>query len=728
MSYARRACGRAQAARRLLALLVGCLVLGQALPTAASPGDGRRPVRPRATAAVAQQPGPEILYAPPAAAPQLENTGVWQAAPILVAGASAYRNGEFLYQDFLYDDLGASSAYTYPAAPGYAGNAADLVEIRLKPLTDATAIRLTFNSMLDPALVGTTIALGTSAATRAFPHSANTKAPGEVFVTAYGTTADAVDAATGQPMALPAPTVTVDLVRRQVEVRVPYTVYDPRGRSAVRIAAAAGLWDTTNNRYLTPPGGTATGSVFYNAGFRYDEPLVGGTVGMRESQQSSVLGSGDVSPFFAEVDFTKLAAGVTDDLAGQHTGVPVTGFMNRIFASHYETKQGRGDATSLQTQNCPQPCAPARAGRLQSYSLYIPSKPLPTAGYGLTVMLHSSGGTANQYQGSQGAIQLGERGTGSIVITPEARGPSYFYYGQAAADVFEAWADAARLYRLDPDSTVVTGTSMGGYGSYKLAATYPDLFASVVPVVPCPTGGVFYAPGGHVPGGEASAIVHVASSLRHVPAFSLQSVNDPICTYTGELGAASIFQRLDALNYQYEAWSFYATEHLLVGNLLPYNPGPIVDFVSRYRRVPDPVHLSYVVNAEMTQPEVGLTTGNVYWLSGLTVRDKARAVPTGGVEAFSYGYGVSDPAVVPTDTGTGLYPGVLYPFSYQRKYPSAGSAQPVQNRLDLTLTNLSAVTVDPVRARIGCDAAVNVTTDGSVTITLAGCGRTITAG
>src|SRR3954453_2183101 len=112
----------------------------------------------------APRPGPDVLYAPPASAPQLENTGIWQAPPILVSGATAYRSGEFLYQDFLYDDRGAGDAYGYPADARYAGNAADLVELRLKPLTGELAIRLTYNSMVDPALVSTTVALGSSGA------------------------------------------------------------------------------------------------------------------------------------------------------------------------------------------------------------------------------------------------------------------------------------------------------------------------------------------------------------------------------------------------------------------------------------------------------------------------------------------------------------------------------------------------------------------------------------
>ena len=130
------------------------------------------------------RPGPDILYEPPATAPQLTNAGPWQAEPILVSGASAYRDGEFLYQDFLYDDHGANSGrrdandprsnagtasdtfsmpngtYTYPTDPVYAMNAADLVELRVKPLAGATAFRITLNTMKDPSLVATTIAIG----------------------------------------------------------------------------------------------------------------------------------------------------------------------------------------------------------------------------------------------------------------------------------------------------------------------------------------------------------------------------------------------------------------------------------------------------------------------------------------------------------------------------------------------------------------------------------------
>src|SRR3954453_22150423 len=91
-----RSCRRAFIAA-FAGLLAGC----SAVPAVglAAPGSLYRGPGPR--------PGPDILYAAPAPAPQLTNAGPWQAPPILVSGATAYRQGEFLYQDFLYDDHGA---------------------------------------------------------------------------------------------------------------------------------------------------------------------------------------------------------------------------------------------------------------------------------------------------------------------------------------------------------------------------------------------------------------------------------------------------------------------------------------------------------------------------------------------------------------------------------------------------------------------------------------------
>src|SRR4051794_16146634 len=206
------------------------------------------------------RPGPDALYGPPADAPQLRNVEPWKAEPILVSGAQAYRGGEWLYQDFLYDDHGASGgsdsnspfganaflfsptagAYTYPTDPVYANNAADLVELRVRALPDATAFRVTLNTLKDPERVGFTIARGTSASAVSGPHGAGVSSPAQLSLTVHGATAELTGAAGAAKQ--PAPTAAVDLTRRQIDVRVPHAAWDP-GTSKVRITIGVGLWD-----------------------------------------------------------------------------------------------------------------------------------------------------------------------------------------------------------------------------------------------------------------------------------------------------------------------------------------------------------------------------------------------------------------------------------------------------------------------------------------------------
>src|SRR5947207_2650801 len=389
------------------------------------------------------RPGPDVLYWPLADAPQLQNTGPWKADPILISGASAYRQGEFLYQDFLYDDTGARGTsgagpgtYTYPTDPVYARNAADIVEIRFKLLAKGTAVRLTYNTMLNPELVATTIALGDAAGVKPMPHGANMQAPAEVFVTVHGFGGDIVDAATGAVKNADL-TVAVDQERRQIHLCIPFDAFDPSGKT-VRVAAGTGLWDLANNRYLIPvatatatlPGGAGAlvnPPAFFNVAFRYDEPINGNNGNTR---QGTVLQTGDLSPFYADIDFVALQRHANDDMAGQFGGVPQTGYMNRILASHFESAQGRGSATTLQPDLCPAGgcLPPSYAGRLEPYEIYVPAVAPQASGYGLFVNPHAAGGNQNNYPAfaSRWQVQVGERNIPYISFTPNARGTAYW--------------------------------------------------------------------------------------------------------------------------------------------------------------------------------------------------------------------------------------------------------------------------------------------------------------
>jgi len=104
-----------------------------------------------------ERPGPPLLYERPPLAPQLSVQDPFAAEPLLVSGTDAYRQGEYLYQDYLFDDRGADTVpgsgsrsapgsdiaastagdVLYPTAKRYARNAADIVELRIRLTADA---------------------------------------------------------------------------------------------------------------------------------------------------------------------------------------------------------------------------------------------------------------------------------------------------------------------------------------------------------------------------------------------------------------------------------------------------------------------------------------------------------------------------------------------------------------------------------------------------------------
>jgi len=652
--------------------------------------------------------GPDVLHWPVARSPQLDNTGIWRAEPILVSGASAYRDGEFLYQDFLYDDLGDGSS-SYPDEPArYAGNAADFVELRLTPLDDATAIRITYNTLLDPDVVASTLALGTSPGPRPWPHGARASGPAEVFVTVHGERAEVVDAATGEAVAATVP-VEVDLDRRQVELRVPHAVFDPSGRTDVRVAAATGVWDPATGRYRAPDDGAA----LYNVGFRYHESQhprgIPVATWWRDSNQSAALADGDISEFAARVDFTKLAHEVDDDMPGEPGGVPVTGSMTRIYVSHFADGQGRGETTNS-TRSCDPPqCSVQFRGALQPYFVHVPAERPEPGGYGLTAYLHGCGNNQHELFGSQIARELATRGPASLVIAGGARGDCLWYQGVAMANLFEIWADVATRYRLDPDRTRLTGYSMGGYGTLRTASLYPELFARILAIHPCTSRGAA--------GTGGDPVTASLASLRHLPVALWNSVNDPLCLYAT---TRQVRDELDALGYATNLFTL-ANDHFtdITNDVMT----PALDWVGGSTVTRDPARVTYVVHPEHAYPRYGLNPDHAYWVSGLRVRDESGG--TGTIDVTSHGLGTSSGGLLPLRAGSGILTGgelfPALPYAFETRDPAPAITTPKADRIELTVRNITTVTIHPERAGISCGATIAVDTDGPVTVTLAGC-------
>jgi hypothetical protein len=725
-----------QRLRPLLALCAVTSLAGAGL-AAAAPSSGGVP-----TVTSGQRPGPAVLYAPAPRAPQLENIGVWKADPILVSGAQSYRDGEWLYQDYLLDDHGATGAldsddpygagdhlyspaggtFTYPRDKVYANNAADLVELRIKPLRSATAFPVTLNTLQDASRSAFTIALGTGGASVPWPHAAGVSSPAQVFLTWHGNFVEA-DIRTTPVASVVKLTAKVDLLRRQVTIELPHKVWNP-GTAKVRTTIGVGLWDKDANTYLAPqpgaasetkPGGAAPRPVaIVNVGPRFAEPIpayVGSNMAdtavhghatapwWRERQQSQQLTQGDVQPFFADVDFGKLARAVRDD-----SGVPTSGPMDRIFASHYSFGQGVDISKvcyTLGTFNAGSKCIGRFVGQLQNYALYVPKKPVPAKGYGMTLLLHSLSANYNQYLGSKNQSQLGERGPGSLVLTPSGRGPDGFYQGIAEADTFEAWADVARHYKVDADWAAVTGYSMGGFGTYRLLARWPDLFARGWSVV-----------------GEPGSVDDQLVSLRNTPLLAWNSAEDELVNINTSEQAV---KDNTAAGIRFEEDKFLTADHLTLAANDEFGPGAAWLGTERVDR--NPYHVTFVVDPTEDNAKATAVADHAYWLSGLRVRKAG----LGTVDALSGAFGLKDAPVLPVEPGAGVLTGGEIPamayVSRAQKWGPFGKATKADT-LQLTLTNLTSVTVDVARAGLSCATTLLVKTDGPVTVTLAGCGKT----
>jgi hypothetical protein len=702
------------------------------------------------------KPGPPILYAAPAkTVPQLQNTGIWHAAPILISGTQAYRRGEYLYQGFLYDDYGArevpdpndpqlgeagdlfsmpNGTYTYPTGPGYDGNAANLIEFRAKPLASATAFRVTLNTLTNPRLIAFSIAIGgTPGQTYPFPDGANVVAPASLFLTVRPVDGrlqgQLVHAGSGTPITAAAIQVKVDMYRRQIQVEIPHSDWNPR-RQIVRLAIGIGLWDATTNSYLLPgvtasatkPGGGGLAphpAAFFDVGFRFHEPLPSvdsGTAAIldpawwRDRDQATALAAGDISSLYAEVNFAALNARVTDN-----SMLPHTGFMDRILASHYSLGQGESFAHTCGLTGSPDSggCSPEYLGQLQPYAIYVPDVPTPKGGFGLTVLLHSLSANYNQFAGSRNESQFANRSNPTIVLTSEARGPDQAYEGLGGADVFEAWATLSRLYHLNPAYTDLAGYSMGGIGTFTLAEEFPDLFARAQPTV-----------------GDSSNNDMVAS-LRNVPVLMWNNVADELVDPALYLPTVNALDN-DGYRFQTDIYRPCAStlcspafpDHLELAVNDEY--APAAAFLGSAQIDYDPFHVTYVVPASLDVPKYGFTATHAYWLSDLTMRTASKT--DGEINAISRGFGEADPTPSSLKTGIGaLTGGYMGPIEYASLSKTWGPTptEPKLDEIEITATDIATAAIDVFRADVNCRVELRVSTDGPLTITLPGCNRVL---
>ena len=124
---------------------------------------------------------------------------------------------------------------------------------------------------------------------------------------------------------------------------------------------------------------------------------------------------------------------------------------------------------------------------LQCYALRLPKGFDPDRVYPLIVMLHGMGPsdmpTFISYEFNQPFNTERPNNSSVFVLEPFGRGNLY-YQGAGETDVFEAIADVKKQFNVDEDRTYLTGQSMGGGGTWTVAAHTPDFWAAIAPCCP----------------------------------------------------------------------------------------------------------------------------------------------------------------------------------------------------------------------------------------------------
>ena len=111
------------------------------------------------------------------------------------------------------------------------------------------------------------------------------------------------------------------------------------------------------------------------------------------------------------------------------------------------------------------------------------------------------------------AIKKREKTFPFLTIIPQAPVRGWQAGGQSANMALGILEAVEKEYSVDPKRTYLTGLSMGGYGTWSLAAALPDKWAAIAPVC----GGVR----------DSTAVEETARKIKDIPCWCFHGDQDP---------------------------------------------------------------------------------------------------------------------------------------------------------------------------------------------------------
>lgn len=219
-------------------------------------------------------------------------------------------------------------------------------------------------------------------------------------------------------------------------------------------------------------------------------------------------------------------------------------------------------------------------GSLQPYCLYLPQDFDPKKKYSLVLTLHGYSGDDD----SGGRYLAALTPADFIIASPFGRG-DMAYKSVGEQDVLDVMDRVMAAYPIDPDRVYLSGSSMGGLGTWTIGQLYPDRFAAIVPF--CGWTGT-----------------ELLTNLRNLPVFAIHGDADPTVPVDMDRAAVKELRRLGfSVRYDeikggnHSAWTGWSRTH---------DPSSIFDYMRSHVRVSSPSRIT----ARVLFPRYG----SFYWI------------------------------------------------------------------------------------------------------------------
>lgn len=127
------------------------------------------------------------------------------------------------------------------------------------------------------------------------------------------------------------------------------------------------------------------------------------------------------------------------------------------------------------------------AGEPVLYTLSIPEGFEADEPHPLVLALHFAGRNRPHFGRGilEGLVEPALRDLGALIVAPDSLGGGWTSSKSERA-VLDLLDFLGSSYRIDPERVLVTGYSMGGMGTWYLAARHPDRFTAAIPLAGAP--------------------------------------------------------------------------------------------------------------------------------------------------------------------------------------------------------------------------------------------------